>query len=446
MATYDFKYTLTPTGSLSGLSMMQQTEDAINDLGTQNLINQQDVQAALKLAEQANTTADQGLSTANNALSLAQNNQQAIVTINSSITTLDNRIDDLNVELSGDISGVKETADTALEIAQQAVLFTVQDLSAEQQAQGRENLGAAPIESPTFTGTVTAGNVTITGTLDAVSDRAIADQLGNNIVDTYAPIYAPNFTGSATAVDLLVTGSLTGDLTGTADKAIADANGNNIAATYATKADTYTKAEVDSKLTSIYRYKGSVATYSALPSSGNVGGDVWNVEDSGKNYAWDDDNSTWDDLGGTVDLSGYLTVSDAQSTYLTISQASQTYLTQTSANSTFLTITTASSTYATKASLNGYLALTGGTLSGALILAADPTTAMGAATKQYVDAAITTGTTNAVLYVSQQLTTEQQTQARTNIGAISSVDIPADPTAHGIYEAFTEFNTENGIE
>lgn len=66
--------------------------------------------------------------------------------------------------------------------------------------------------------------------------------------------------------------------------------------------DVYTKTEVDNKLVSAYIYKGSVATVSALPSENQTVGDVYNVESDGANYAWN--GTEWDDLGGTVDLSG----------------------------------------------------------------------------------------------------------------------------------------------
>ena len=64
-------------------------------------------------------------------------------------------------------------------------------------------------------------------------------------------------------------------------------------------------------LTNVYTYKGSKATYEELPSTGNVIGDVWNVVaangtiPAGTNYAWD--GSGWDSLGGSVDLSTYIT-------------------------------------------------------------------------------------------------------------------------------------------
>lgn len=83
----------------------------------------------------------------------------------------------------------------------------------------------------------------------------------------------------------------------------------------ANAADVYTKAEVDGKLTSAFTYKGSVATADALPQEGNKTGDVYNVEDTGINYAWDGEK--WDSLSGTVDLTGYLTKDEAGQTYVT---------------------------------------------------------------------------------------------------------------------------------
>lgn len=65
----------------------------------------------------------------------------------------------------------------------------------------------------------------------------------------------------------------------------------------------YTKAEVDAKVSSVYRYRGSVDTREQLPTSGVVVGDVYNVVDSGANYAWD--GSAWDKLSETVDLTPY---------------------------------------------------------------------------------------------------------------------------------------------
>ena len=58
----------------------------------------------------------------------------------------------------------------------------------------------------------------------------------------------------------------------------------------------------DNKLSSVYKYKGSVANYASLPTIGNEIGDVWNVLDTDINYAWT--GTEWDSLGGTIDVTG----------------------------------------------------------------------------------------------------------------------------------------------
>ena len=69
--------------------------------------------------------------------------------------------------------------------------------------------------------------------------------------------------------------------------------------------DYYTKGEVDGKLASIYRFKGSVAAEDQLPKQDQVIGDVYNVEDTGMNVAWD--GKKWDKLGSVINLTPYAT-------------------------------------------------------------------------------------------------------------------------------------------
>ena len=71
-------------------------------------------------------------------------------------------------------------------------------------------------------------------------------------------------------------------LMSTADKKKLDAFG--AASTYALKSD----------ITAMYRYKGSVASYDNLPTSGQIIGDVYDVG-NGMNYAWNGEK--WDGLG-----------------------------------------------------------------------------------------------------------------------------------------------------
>ena len=82
---------------------------------------------------------------------------------------------------------------------------------------------------------------------------------------------------------------------------------------------------ISNAISTVYKYKGSVATYEDLPSSGQQVGDVWNVESDGHNYAWT--GTEWDRLAGTVDLSDYVTINGAQTlTNKTISVADNTII------------------------------------------------------------------------------------------------------------------------
>ena len=73
-----------------------------------------------------------------------------------------------------------------------------------------------------------------------------------------------------------------------------------------------------SDMTSVFTYKGSVASYALLPSTDLSVGDVWNVEaadptngiNAGDNVAWN--GTAWDVLAGTVDLSGYVQAEDGK--------------------------------------------------------------------------------------------------------------------------------------
>lgn len=57
-------------------------------------------------------------------------------------------------------------------------------------------------------------------------------------------------------------------------------------------------------LQDVMRYKGSVATEADLPTEGNVNGDVWNIQDTAENVAWDGEK--WDKFGSAIDTSLFL--------------------------------------------------------------------------------------------------------------------------------------------
>lgn len=76
----------------------------------------------------------------------------------------------------------------------------------------------------------------------------------------------------------------------------------------ADKSDTYTKAQIDAKLSGAYKVKGS-STFEALPKDNNVVGDVYNITnafnlggkhyDAGTNVVWTEEG--WDALSGSFD-------------------------------------------------------------------------------------------------------------------------------------------------
>lgn len=77
---------------------------------------------------------------------------------------------------------------------------------------------------------------------------------------------------------------------------------------YYAKFQTYSKEEINDKLSAVYKYQGSVPTVDDLPSTGLVAGYVYNIEDSGDNYAWT--GTEWDKLSGVIDLTNFIKNTD----------------------------------------------------------------------------------------------------------------------------------------
>lgn len=125
-------------------------------------------------------------------------------------------------------------------------------------------------------------------------------QIGLSNVDNTADVNKPISTATQNA------------LNNKADKATTLA-GYNIT-------DVYTKSEIDSKISSVYKFKGSVEDVEDLPADGNTVGDVYNVIITGDNYAWTEDG--WDKLAGDVDLTPYLLKTEAENTYAKTSSLS----------------------------------------------------------------------------------------------------------------------------
>lgn len=70
---------------------------------------------------------------------------------------------------------------------------------------------------------------------------------------------------------------------------------------------TQVQTAISNAVSSAYKFKGSVATYSALPASPETG-DVYDVQETGMNYAWN--GSAWDALGQLIDTSSLWTTAN----------------------------------------------------------------------------------------------------------------------------------------
>lgn len=82
-------------------------------------------------------------------------------------------------------------------------------------------------------------------------------------------------------------------------------------------ANYYTKTQIESTyakktdIANVYRFKGTVDSYSKLPTTGLTAGDIYNITNAdasnnikaGDNVAWN--GTAWDNLSGIVDLSSY---------------------------------------------------------------------------------------------------------------------------------------------
>ena len=143
--------------------------------------------------------------------------------------------------------------------------------------------------------TVETVAITVNPNLTTVNINKVTSSSGAGTTNLSTTQTASNFTINSDTGDDAVVPLGNGTLAGATLNDYTTAEKNKLV-------DTYTKGEVDAKITGVYKIKGSVANYAALPSSGQVIGDVWNLLDTGGNYVWT--GTVWDELGTTVDISG----------------------------------------------------------------------------------------------------------------------------------------------
>lgn len=357
---YKFKY-LPLEGALPGLFFQQQTEDAINDIGNVAYATEKVADEALQVAQQAYNIALAAQETANNALAAVQTAQQ---TANTALNIANNALS-VGTAATTAAAAAQKRADEAYDLAD----------AAKKAADAAQNTADAAQEAAN-----SAANNATNALKKAESALTKIEQLSvlnhynnvieatdvNTLVDVHrwylqasnnpnAPETNPGFLNVDNDYNDSVCKQLwVSETTGAIYNRFGQIVENSDPATVSSWSEWYklaTKADIDGTttnltekittvannlatheadfnnphkvtaeqlgLTTVYQYKGSVATYADLPTTGQKVGDVWNVETAdpdhgikaGDNVAWD--GAQWDALGGKHDLSGYAQLNSA---------------------------------------------------------------------------------------------------------------------------------------
>ena len=357
---YKFRY-LPFEGALPGLYFQQQTEDAINDIGNVAYATEQVADEALKIAQQAYNIALAAMETANNALAAAQTAQQ---TADTALNIANNALS-VGTAAATAAAAAQKRADEAYDLADAAQKAADAAQKAADAAQKAANNAANDATNALTKAEDALTKIEQLSVLNYYNNLTEVTDV-NTLVDIHrwylqasnnpnAPETNPGFLNvdndynDSVCKQLWVsktTGAIYnrfGQIVENSDPATvsswsewyklatkADIDGtttdltkkiNTVANNLAThEADFNNPHKVTAEqlgLTTVYQYKGSVATYADLPTTGQKVGDVWNVETAdpdhgikaGDNVAWD--GAQWDTLGGNHDLSGYAQLNSA---------------------------------------------------------------------------------------------------------------------------------------
>lgn len=357
---YKFKY-LPVEGALPGLYFQQQTEDAINDIGNVAYATEQVADEALKIAQQAYNIALAALETANNALAAAKTAQQ---TADTALNIANNALS-VGTSAATAAAAAQKRADKAYDLADAAQKAADAAQKAADAAQKAANSAANDATNALTKAEDALTKIEQLSVLNYYNNVTEATDV-NTLVDIRrwylqasnnpnAPETNPGFLNvdndhnDSVCKQLWVsktTGAIYnrfGQIVENSDpatvsswsewyklatKADIDGTTTNLTKKITTVANNLATHEADFDnphkvtakqlgLTTVYQYKGSVATYADLPTRGQKVGDVWNVETAdpdhgikaGDNVAWD--GAQWDALGGNHDLSGYAQLNSA---------------------------------------------------------------------------------------------------------------------------------------
>lgn len=357
---YKFKY-LPFEGALPGLYFQQQTEDAINDIGNVAYATEKVADEALQVAQQAYNIALAAMETANNALAAAQTAQQ---TANTALNIASNALS-IGTAAATAAAAAQNRADEAYDLADAAQKAADAAQNTADAAQEAANNAANDATNALTKAEDALTKIEQLSVLNYYNNLTEATDV-NTLVDVHrwylqasnnpnAPETNPGFLNIDNDYNDSVCKQLwVSETTGAIYNRFGQIVENSDPATVSSWSEWYklaTKADIDGTttdltekittvannlatheadfsnphkvtaeqlgLTTVYQYKGSVATYANLPTTGQKVGDVWNIETAdpdhgikaGDNVAWD--GAQWDTLGGNHDLSGYAQLNSA---------------------------------------------------------------------------------------------------------------------------------------
>lgn len=243
-------------------------------------------------AVEGNVTTLQGqMSTAEGKISAAEGK---ITTAEGKITTLEGDVDaaEGNIE---ELQGKMTTAEGKISAAEGKITTAEGNITSLQ-----GSVSAAEGNIGTLQGNVQEINTALAKKVEAVEGKGLST---NDFTDAYKN-KVDTLEANGGQPNVIETVKVNGAAVAVDGKAV-----NIDLTSYATKAD----------ITSVYKYKGSVASYSALPTEGNVVGDVYDVQaadvangvEAGANVAWN--GTSWDSLGGKFDASALATKAELDS-------------------------------------------------------------------------------------------------------------------------------------
>lgn len=253
MADYEFRYSPL-TGRLTGKQMIEQTEQAINQLSSLVDSAAGQVEIISTLANESNENAATALEVANEALATTGRTYITVSTQTDANNYYDSQLiyiaDSTSTNIPVADTGMLEvkTNDNKTACEQVFIAASSGDAYYRHGAITAETVGDVTTYSVTWSGwssqpasqtyvqqeltnylplsggTVTGG-LTVTGTLDGTASGNLPLTGGGSITGDV------DITGDL-SVSGAITGNVTGNVTGTATRAIKDGNGKNIASTY----------------------------------------------------------------------------------------------------------------------------------------------------------------------------------------------------------------------